>query len=670
MYRNKMCNVWLFIFTFIFCSEISAISYPLEFSDDQGNEIVIKECPLKVVSLVPSVTEIIYSIGAGDALNGITYYSTFPPETSKKEIVGGFFSPSVERIEEIEPDIIFYSSLQDKVIKKFGHGKCQLVNIEVKSISDAYDGIALLGRIFNKEVEASGIVVKIKDQLDVIGRKTAAIPLLKRKRVIRLMGRDQVMTPGDDSFQNEFIRLAGGIPPKLNKTGNVVEVTKEEWISFNPQVIYGCGGDRKTAEMFFSLPGWKDVDAVKNRSIYYFPCELTCRAATNTGYFVSWLSSRIYSDEFSNKENLVFKEQVFDSRKLDIDVDYVRDIRISDSYVYDFVNKTLIIDFKEPMSIVSTLEGLRTGIKSVGNHYSPLACWAIGHKNGFKGQRDRVYKIIGMSENDSSFLFTGANIDNLAVKRKAFNAIAVYALVTAGVKSNAIRMSADKGMFYEPGTINIIILSNMKLTSRAMTRAIISATEGKTAALQDLDIRSSYTSLVNQATGTGTDNIIVVEGKGRLLDNAGGHSKLGELVAKAVYEGIQEAVYKQNGLVAERNIFQRLKDRNITMFGLMSGYECECNVEKFEMVGILEEILLQPFYSSFVSASLSMSDDYERGLIADLSSYRSWCKSVAEKIAGKEIDEMLDLLEVDALPKVLKMSFNAILNGIHYRVES
>ncbi|MBR9986561.1 MAG: adenosylcobinamide amidohydrolase, partial [Desulfosarcina sp.] len=73
-------------------------------------------------------------------------------------------------------------------------------------------------------------------------------------------------------------------------------------------------------------------------------------------------------------------------------------------------------------------------------------------------------------------------------------------------------------------TINIIVLANMRLTPRAMNRAIISATEAKTAALQDLDIRSSYTPMTNPATGTGTDNIIVVQGDGTRIDNAGGHT--------------------------------------------------------------------------------------------------------------------------------------------------
>jgi len=472
------------------------------------------------------------------------------------------------------------------------------------------------------------------------------------------------MTPGDDSFQNEMIRAAGGIPPVFGKEGNIVVITKEEWLRFNPQVIYGCGGDRETARKFFDRPGWKDVDAVKNGNIFYFPCNLTCRASTNTGCFVSWLSSRIYTDEFSNKEDQVLEEKIFKSRKLDLDLDYIKDARISYSHIHDFLNKTLIIDFKQPLSVVSTLEGERKGIESVGNHYSPPPCWGIGHKSGLSGVRKRVYQAIGKSEDTASFLFTGADMDNLVVKRQKFKDMEVYALVTAGVKSNAVRMSKDEGRFYEPGTINIILLPNIKLTPRAMTRAIISATEAKTAALQDLDIRSAYSSLYSQATGTGTDNIIVVQGTGVRIDNAGGHSKLGELIAKAVYAGVQEAVYKQNGIVNRRNVFQRLKDRKINIYGLVSEVKYDCIYKKSALGGEIEEILLDPRYAGFIEASFALSDDYERGLICDLSGYELWCNNVAEEIAGEKIIQLSGIIETDHKPVVLRMALNALLNGL------
>ena len=661
---------FLFFVPFIILFNTSpAFSYPVEFIDSQGNKITINDRPSQVVSLVPSITEIIFKIGAGDAVKAITYHDTYPSEAATKEIIGGFFSPSLKTIEAMRPDVIFYSHFHKQVKDKFGHGKCHLVNLETDSMADSYKNIRILGRIFNKEDEAKKVIYRIKNELQIITKKVARIPQPKRKRVIRLMGRDEVMTPGDDSFQNEMIRAAGGIPPELGKKGDIVVITKEEWMRFNPHIIYGCGGDRETARKFFDRPGWKDVDAVKNGNIFYFPCNLTCRASTNTGYFVSWLSSRIYTDEFSNKEDQVLEEKIFKSRKLDLDLDYIEDARISYSHIHDFLNKTLIIDFKQPLSVVSTLEGEQKGIESVGNHYSPPPCWGIGHKSGLSGVRKRVYQVIGKSEETASFLFTGADMDNLVVKRQKFNDMEIYVLVTAGVKSNAVRMSKDEGRFYEPGTINIILLPNMKLTPRAMTRAVISATEAKTAALQDLDIRSAYSSLYNQATGTGTDNIIVVQGTGTRIENAGGHSKLGELIAKAVYAGVQEAVYKQNGIVNSRNVFQRLKDRKISMFALTSGIKCNCSLKKRDLVGAVEEILLNPRYAGFVEASFALSDDYERGLICDLSDYELWCRKVAEEIAGKEIEDMTDLIFPDHLPVVIKMSFNSILNGIYNKMK-
>ncbi len=141
----------------------------------------------------------------------------------------------------------------------------------------------------------------------------------------------------------------------------------------------------------------------------------------------------------------------------------------------------------------------------------------------------------------------------------------VYALVTAGVTSNAVRMGHDTGNFYEPGTINVLILTNMQLSPRAMTRAMISVTEGKTAALTELDIRSSYSPNL-PATGTGTDNILVVQGEGQAIDNAGGHTKMGELIARAVYDGVLEAVARQNGITRERTIFARLAERHISLW--------------------------------------------------------------------------------------------------------
>ncbi len=664
-----LCIKAIFFLVATFLWSPLAFPYPLQFLDGEGRTIVIKERPSRVVSLVPAITEILFGIGAGDAVKGITYYSTYPPQTAHAVVVGGFSSPSIKAIEALRPDVIFVTDLHREVKARFSRPGPQVIQLRPRTVQGIYQNIELLGKIFDREQKARALARQISEDLQVIARKVARIPPSGRKRAIRVMGLDPVMAPGDDSFQNEYIRLAGGIPPQFNKKGQIVSVSQEEWTRFNPQVIYSCGPSNNTLRKALDRPGWKDVDAVREGQIFSFPCDLTCRASTRAGLFVSWLSAVLYGEKFSRKDQQVFDERVTRSRSLDLPLDYLKGISIAESRVFDFLNQTLILDFKEPMTILSTLEGMREGILSVGNHSLPPPCWGIVHRLGLETSRKRIYRAINKTEERASFLFTGAQMDHLVIKQKGFKDMAVYALVTAGINSNAVRASKDTGGFYEPGTINIILLTNMKLSGKAMTRAVLTATEGKTAALMDMDIRSSYTPLTHQATGTGTDNIIVVSGEGRPIENTGGHSKMGELIARAVYAAVQEAVYKQDGVVGKRSVFRRLKERRISLFELVSADACECQADQSDLVKALEEVLLNERYASFIESSLALSDSYERGLIHDLGTYDQTCKQIAEEIAGTKIHAMLDLVAVTDIPLPLTMALNALLNGVNERLK-
>ncbi len=643
---------------------------PMTFTDSGGHQITIEKPPARVVSLVPGITETIFALGAGDRVVGRTYHGSWPPEVAGVTVMGGFFSPALEKIEQANPDIIFYSSLQKKVIDTFSGSACVMVNLETGSLADSYQNIILLGRIFGREKEARQLVTDINDEMRLISQKIDKIPAAKRCRVMRIMGRETMMTPGSDSFQSEMIRAAGGIVPDLGKTGSVVPVTMAEWVKFNPQVIYGCGGDRALVAGLLGQSGWKDVDAVKSGRVYFFPCDLTCRAATNTGYFVSWLAARPYSGECVAWGAGVLEDQIFKTRPVDIDLEYIDAAKIAYSRIYDFTNKTLVIDFKQPLDIVSTLAGFKTDIKTVGNHYASQPCWAVAHRDGMAAMADRIYKTMDRRRNYSSFMMTGADMDKLSVQTAAFKDIRVYALVTAGVSSNALRTSVDEGNYYEPGTINILLLTNMTLSQRAMTRAIITATEAKTAALADLDIRSSFSGKRHQATGTGTDNIIVVQGTGVDIDNSGGHTKMGELMAKAVYAGVTEAVFKQNGHTPGRNVFQRLNERQTTVFELLTDMPCNCAAQRPAFFEGVERLLLDPFYAGFIQSALALSDAYEKGLVGDLGSFEIWCRDITRGIAGETVDELTDFVVSDKIPTVQKMALNALINGVWIKIQA
>jgi len=662
------------IVTVLFCVLIlyssACFALPVTFIDDAGKTHTIAGRPRRVVSLVPSITEIICEIGGGDTIRGRTYYDIYPSETAAKTVVGGFFSPSIQMIETCDPEVIFIADLHERIKTYFAaeHPGCAVITLSISSLSDLYETVALLGRVFDRKRTAARLVNDIKGEIDVVSRKVAKIPDVRRKRVMRLMGRNSVMTPGDDSFQNELIRLAGGIPHSLEKKGPVVPVTEEEWRSFNPQVIYGCGGDRLTALSILDRPGWRDVEAVKNGSIHYFPCDLTCRMAARTGAFVAALSSLMYQEEFSDPKNRVIEDGVRSSRPLAIDLDYVADARIDYSVIHDFVNKTLVVEFQEPLSIISTLDGPRTDIKTVGNHYSPPPCWGIEHALGLDEARRRVFAAVGIDDETASFLFTGADMDNLVMEEASYKDMTVYVLVTAGVMGNAMKAGFDVGNFYEPGTINVIVMTNRTLSPRAMTRAIICATEAKTAALSDMDIRSSYTPRVHQATGTGTDNVMVVSGSGCVVDNAGGHTKMGELIARAVYGAVGKAVYRQNGIVAERSVFTRLRERKIDVHALNLIDAVKRDINPWHLCDALEKVLLEKRYAEFVLQAMAVSDAFEAGLAGDGNYFMTKCREIAGEIAGESVGEINDLIDPEMkIPVVLKKVLNALLNGLHKR---
>ncbi len=159
----------------------------------------------------------------------------------------------------------------------------------------------------------------------------------------------------------------------------------------------------------------------------------------------------------------------------------------------------------------------------------------------------------------STGMSTAARIENLALSRREYHGVAVMAVATAGVDVNAGR-AGEPAPFDEftntdllqVGTINLILFVDAKLDAGVLTRAVVTATEAKTAALLELMVNSMYSE--DLATGTGTDSIIVLcndDSKQRLY-NAGKHVLLGEMIGQTVKEAVFKALANQSDLTPAR----------------------------------------------------------------------------------------------------------------------
>ncbi len=223
--------------------------------------------------------------------------------------------------------------------------------------------------------------------------------------------------------------------------------------------------------------------------------------------------------------------------------------------------KTLVVEFPALRRVLSTQDGFMEA-KAVINSAAEPALWAkvckemktekdVGGKVYLRNMKERVASRLKTRSELVAQLGTAADMDHLAVVTKEYKPFVVTALVTAGAKTNALRTGVDEGVHIEgeepKGTVIIFILTNAKLTDGAMARALITVTEAKTAAFQDLNVPSTYTKNA-QATGTGTDGIILAGGEtGPKVTYTGGHSRIGELIGKATREAVIEALGKQNG---------------------------------------------------------------------------------------------------------------------------
>jgi adenosylcobinamide amidohydrolase len=227
-----------------------------------------------------------------------------------------------------------------------------------------------------------------------------------------------------------------------------------------------------------------------------------------------------------------------------------------------------------PHRVLSTCRscsgGLHDDLQYIYNHQSCEP--AGGHMNSrmhiLAVDRPEEYRREVASRHNLPFqkcatLGTAANMNNAAICHERFQDLEVVTVCTGGVEGNAGRAGdpasyyepqeesaderAEKGGGLEPGTINAMIFINRELLPGAMVTAVLTATEAKTAALQELEIPSRYSE--GLATGTGTDQIAVASRLGgRAIAFAGKHSKVGELIGRTMHDAVLRTLSLQNGL--------------------------------------------------------------------------------------------------------------------------
>lgn len=249
-----------------------------EFSivDDFGREVSLESAPERIISLAPSNTEIIYALGAGEKVVGVTSYDDYPEEVLYVEKIGDFTGINLEKIVELEPDLIInYGSGNEEENKRFEEAGITYAGFEPESIDAVIDTINRIGKLIGSVDEAESLTLNVINHRDEILSKVKDV---ETKTVFYEIWHDPLMAAGAGSFMDELITLAGGDNIAKDADGEYPQFDLEQLVERNPQVyLTSIDFPEKTAESIMTRPGYENIDAIINGRVYLLDPNIVSR---------------------------------------------------------------------------------------------------------------------------------------------------------------------------------------------------------------------------------------------------------------------------------------------------------------------------------------------------------------------------------------------------------
>ena len=239
--------------------------------DSAGREITLSSIAKRIVSVAPTNTEILYALGLGERVIGVTDFCNYPADALDKPKVGGFMDLNLERIVELEPDVVLGTiGVQGPLIKNFEEVGISFISIEPSTVDGLLDSIELVGRITGAEEAAKELVGSMRVRIEAVREKVKDIPEEERPTVFYETWNEalMIMTIGSGTYIHDIIEIAGGRNIYADAASNWPQIDSESLIARNPDVIISAMWGRQSSQEIKSIETWKEISAVKNDRVY------------------------------------------------------------------------------------------------------------------------------------------------------------------------------------------------------------------------------------------------------------------------------------------------------------------------------------------------------------------------------------------------------------------
>ncbi|WP_203363911.1 ABC transporter substrate-binding protein [Bacillus sp. REN10] len=284
--------------------ETQQAAFPVTIKDGLGKEVVIEKDPERIVSLIPSNTEIAFELDLDKEVVGVTDNDNYPEEVAKIEKVGGM-EFNVEKIISLDPDLVL-AHASGAHNSKDGLKQLEDAGIEVLVVNDAqnfdevYESIEMIGQATGKAKEADEIVADMKEDVAEIEKQAEVITEDQMKNVfVEVSPAPEMYTPGNNTFMNEMLEMIHAKNASADLDG-WQPITEEAVIEKNPDVIVTTYGyyTEKPVEQVLSRKGWENVSAIKNKEVHDVHSDLVSRTGPRLTEGLEQLAEAVYPDVF------------------------------------------------------------------------------------------------------------------------------------------------------------------------------------------------------------------------------------------------------------------------------------------------------------------------------------------------------------------------------------
>lgn len=242
------------------------------FTDDLGRTIQLPDKIDAAVSLAPNLTEIIFAVGAGDKLVGVTTFCDYPEQARSIRKVGDTQKPNIEAIVALKPQVVFVSTASqlEAFTKTLTAQNIGVFVTSPNSLDDIYRSIEKIGDILGRADRAKDLVQELRVR---VSKARGPIVYGSVPRVFVQIDKDSLITVGKESYITDLVSKAGGVSTTADLATGYPKISRESALAMRPDVliISESDGNREPNEAFLNSP------AVKNGRVYRIDADLLSR---------------------------------------------------------------------------------------------------------------------------------------------------------------------------------------------------------------------------------------------------------------------------------------------------------------------------------------------------------------------------------------------------------